>query len=168
MLRVCWIKASSSRMCARCDSSPHIAYLSVCCHLSAGHTAQKLPQVPRLLSFLTHEMLKDLNLCYKIYVVSGVHFGCANVRERFVLVGFYEEEHLNAFIPPPVWTIMPTPIGTVLKSFSEYAGRSLLIKPQHLRYAANGDTTQTGARRKQSYVHVVSADCELCIASNNA
>lgn len=116
-----------------------------------------IENVPQLLSFLDESMLADLGLFHRIFVVSGAHFGCANVRERFVLVGFYEQQHLDNFSPPPAWTSTAAPIGSVLSPFTEHAGQSLMVKPSQLRHSANGDTTQTGPQRNQGYAHVVSA-----------
>ena len=47
--------------------------------------------VPNILSFLTAEHLSRLGMHYKIFVVSGLQFRCANKRERLVLVGFLDK-----------------------------------------------------------------------------
>lgn len=91
-----------------------------------------LENVPNLLLFLTLEQLATLGYHYKIYVVSGQLFRCANVRQRLVVVAFLDRADLEAFTPPPPQAAVPTPLSAVLKSFTVSSGRDLFIKPAQL------------------------------------
>lgn len=94
-----------------------------------------IENVPNLLSFLTPEQLESLGYKCRLYVVSGSLFRCANVRQRLVIIGFLDEEHLSAFSPPPPQCTAPTPLRTVLKRFTPEEGRGLFEKPTALAKA---------------------------------
>ncbi len=94
--------------------------------------------VPNLLSFLTLHHLKQLGFYCHIYVVSGVHFRCANVRERLVLVGFRNKDAYERFTPPPPQATTPTPLRTVLKNFTTTTGDSLFISAKDFKQADEG------------------------------
>jgi len=97
-----------------------------------------IENVPNLLRFLGPEQLRLLKMPFKIHVVSGAFFGCANMRERIVLVAFEEEAHLQNFRPPDAWTAAPVPLGSILKPYTATTGRSLLIKPNSMVERADG------------------------------
>ena len=92
--------------------------------------------VPNLLRFLSQERLARLSATgwhYKIYVVAAPFFGCANLRERLVLIAFRDPAHLAAFVPPPATSATPPPVSSILLPCPKDSSRELFIKPQQYK-----------------------------------
>lgn len=91
--------------------------------------------VPNLLNFLSLDHLKKLGYYVKVFVVSGSHFRCANVRERLVLVGFRDKAAFDRFTPPPPQANKPAALRSVLKPYSTTTGLDLFLNATQFKLA---------------------------------
>jgi site-specific DNA-cytosine methylase len=92
-----------------------------------------LENVPNVLKFLTTEHLASLGYHTRVYVVSGAHFRCANMRERCIIIGFLEPAHCKAFTPPPPQSRGPTPLRNVLKRFTIASSSKLFLGGEQIK-----------------------------------
>ena len=109
------------------------------CFLPLGAFSPFSGRLAPIPQFLKPEHLQQLGMHYKIFVISGVHFRCANARERLVLVGFLDQAHLERFSPPQAWCEIATPIRSVLKNYSVDDEVQLFLKVNQMEQAAKMD-----------------------------